>query len=87
MKKDKLLGEGNNGSVFEFEDDQAIKVQSFHSFMRFQKCFQESSFHLLFQQDVPLITLRNIITEMESVNGEVHYTLHMQMDRARKDVW
>ena len=80
-----LLGKGTYGKVYKISDKFALKQQYEWSFTSFSALFIETSFHLYFPENVPLIPLEDMFIEYDPSKNNP-YTLNIIMQLAETDL-
>ena len=79
------LGQGAFGKVYKVKDNgiwRALKTQYQDNFEDFAKVFIETSFHLLFPKDVPLIPLLDMFVQQNDLTLEFHpFTINLLMEK------
>ncbi len=89
LNPDFELGSGGNGKIYKVKDQngkwRALKQPNFEDFFKFTKLLIESSFHLLFPADVPLLPLLNIFVQKNS-NTRYPFTISLLMEMGKSDL-
>ena len=84
-----VLGSGTFGKIYKVKDQNgkwlALKQQNQEDFLQFSKVLIESSFHLLFPADVPLLPLLNIFVQKNS-NTRYPFTISLLMEKGKSDL-
>ena len=85
------LGEGAFGKVYRVKLKNgkwcALKQQHQDNFEDFSKVFIETSFHLLFPIDIPLIPLLDMFVQQNDLSVEFHpFTINLLMEKGETDL-